>query len=385
MNKKIKRILALVVILAALAAAIWYWTRPQPIPVALATVDRGRVESTVANTRAGTVKACRRANLAPATGGQIAELPVHEGDHVKAGQVLLELWNDDLRAQVLLDRRQAVAAEAKAEEACIAAGVARKEAARLSKLLKKGLASEEATDRARGDADAKDAACNAARATTAVQEARVDVAKATLERTILRAPFDGVVGKINGEVGEFVTPSPVGLPTLPPVDLIDDSCLYVTAPMDEVDAPSIRPGMPVRISLDAFPKRKFPGKVDRVAPFVLDREKQARTVDIDVDFDTTDDTRGLLPGYSADVEVILAVKDDVIRVPTNAIREGDQVLVYRPDEGTLEERHIKTGVANWVYTQVLDGLKPGDRVVTSVDREGVGPGTPVVPERSTGN
>jgi len=79
-----------------LAVAGWYFTRPAPILVQLTKVERGLVEATVSNTRAGTVKACRRAKLSAPAGGQIAHLLVSKGDRVKKGQVLLELWDDDL-------------------------------------------------------------------------------------------------------------------------------------------------------------------------------------------------------------------------------------------------------------------------------------------------
>ena len=112
------------------------------------------------------------------------------------------------------------------------------------------------------------------RATTVgVSEAQRDIATARLERTLLRAPFDGVIAEINGELGEFVTPSPVGVPTPPTVDLIDSTCLYISAPIDEVDAPAVKTGQQALISMDAFPGRRFPGFVRRVAPYVLDVEK----------------------------------------------------------------------------------------------------------------
>ena len=87
---------------AAVGMAIWYSTRAKPVEVVVKAVERGVVERTVANTRAGTVKACRRAKLSPSVGGQIAKLPIHEGDRVKAGDLLLELWNEDLTAQLKL-------------------------------------------------------------------------------------------------------------------------------------------------------------------------------------------------------------------------------------------------------------------------------------------
>ena len=76
--------------LAILAAAYWYFTRPVPLEVEIAVIQYGRVETTAVNTRAGTIKACQRASLAPAFGGQITKISVKEGDQVEKDQVLLE-------------------------------------------------------------------------------------------------------------------------------------------------------------------------------------------------------------------------------------------------------------------------------------------------------
>ena len=115
-----KRTSWIVLALVALAggAAYWTYTRPDPVAVAVRPVSRGLVERTVANTRAGTVKACRRAKLSPSIGGQIANLPVKKGDRVKEGDLLLELWNKDLAAQVLLAEREVTATRAKAQSVC---------------------------------------------------------------------------------------------------------------------------------------------------------------------------------------------------------------------------------------------------------------------------
>jgi HlyD family secretion protein len=234
-------------------------------------------------------------------------------------------------------------------------------------------------DQASGRAESTAAACTAAEDAGRVTAARVDVIKAQIERTQLHAPFAGIIAEINGELGEFVTPSPVGIPTPPTVDLIDSSCLYISAPIDEVDAPSIREGMPARISLDAFPDRDFPGHVRRIAPYVLDQEKQARTVEIEAEIDAPDKT-GLLPGYSADVEVILDHRDGVLRVPTSVVADGSRVFVLDPDTNRITQRQITTGVSNWEFTEVTDGLREGERVVSSIDRDGVVDGAAVVPE-----
>lgn len=366
-------------ILAGLAVAgigvVLWLRRPEPIPVEVVEVGRGSVAETVTNTRAGTVKACQRAKLAPPAGGQIARLPVKKGDRVAAGQVLLELWNDDIRAQLAVTERDAVAAQARREEACVAAKVARRESGRLAALVERRLVSTELAERAAGEADAREAACRAATAQVRVSESRIDAARATLERTLLRAPFDGTVAEINGEIGEFVTPSPVGIPTPPAVDVVDTSCIYITAPIDEVDAPRVREGMPARVTLDAFRDRSFKAHVRRVAPYVLDTEKQARTVEVEAEIDELGDAV-LLPGYSADVEVILAERSDVLRIPTRALIEGERAFVL--EDGVVRSRAVSKGIGNWEYTEVTAGLEAGARVVVSIDREGLADGVPAV-------
>ncbi|MGD8643143.1 MAG: efflux RND transporter periplasmic adaptor subunit, partial [Chromatiales bacterium] len=284
MSRSHRRLILLALVLGAAAALIWYANRPQPVAVLVQAVERGPVEQTVANTRAGTVTACRRAKLSPSIGGQISVLDIEEGDTVEAGQLLLELWNEDLEAQVELATSEAKAAEARAQAACAEAEVAQREARRARQLVKDKLTSEEQADAAITRAKSRRAQCEAALASANVSRAQVKVATARLTRTRLTAPFAGVVAEITGELNEYTTPSPPGIPTPPAIDLIDNSCYYVLAPIDEVDAPAIRLDMPVRITLDAFGDHAFEGRVRRIGAYVLDVEKQARTVDVEAEF-----------------------------------------------------------------------------------------------------
>ncbi|MEW5788170.1 MAG: efflux RND transporter periplasmic adaptor subunit [Pseudomonadota bacterium] len=369
--------LALLILLAGAAVLGWrLYAEPEPVEVSVAQVETGRVEATVANTRAGTVKPCRRAKLSPQGGGQIARLLVKEGDRVEGGQVLMELWNQDLTAQVRLAEEQVATSRARQVEACAAAAAARREADRQKSLAAQGFVSEAGVDKAVSEAQVREATCQAAQTEIGAARARVDTARAALSRTVLAAPFTGIVAEVTGEQGEYSTPSPPGIPTPPAIDLIDDACLYVTAPVDEVDAPRLKVGQPARIALDAFPGRHFPGHVQRIAPYVLEVEKQARTVDVEVAFDRPKEAGGLLVGYSADAEVILDARDGVPRLPTQAVMEGNKVLVL--EAGLLRERQIETGLANWEYTEVRKGLSPGARVVTSLSVEGVKAGAAAV-------
>src|SRR5262252_8766261 len=359
-----KRIAVIVIALLVVAGAAWWFTRPKAVAVTVVSVARGTVSATVANTRAGTVDACQRARLSPALGGQISSLPVKDGDRVDKGALLLELWNEDVKAQLTLSERDARASRSLAREACVTADVAKRDADRLMRLHEQKLASEEAADQAQGKAEANAAACTAAQDTARVADARVDVTRAQLDRTQLRAPFAGVIAKVKGELGEFVTPSPVGIPT---------------APTDEVDAPRVQAGLKARISLDAFPNQTFAGHVRRVAPYVVDQEKQARTVDIEAVFDEPEKA-GLLAGYSADVEVVLDQRPDVLRVPSSVVLPNKTVYVLDPKTQKLESRPVEIGIKNWEFSEVLSGLREGDQVVSSVDRDGVRAGALAKPE-----
>ena len=377
MSKNTKIVLVLAVV--AVVIYVVMGREQDPITVSAVYPEIRTVEQTVSNTRAGTIDACRRSRMSPAMGGQIASLQVKEGDLVQKDQVLIELWNKESKARLKESKARVQAAERSAQQVCILSDRAQREAKRKTELLQRGLASEEVTETAVSNAESQSAACDAALTQVEVYQASVEVIEASLERTMLIAPFDGVVAEIEGELGEYVTPSPVGVATKPTVDLIDSSCIYISAPIDEIDAPEVVSGMTARISMDAFGNQEFPATVRRVAPYVLDLEKQARTVEIEAIFDNPNQT--LLPGYSADIEVIIDRVENVLSIPTQLIMRDNYVYVIDPETMTLTKEQIEIGIGNWQYTEVTNGLSKDDQVVLSVDREGVKAGIVVVVEK----
>ncbi len=366
--------LLIALLFVLLGVAVIFFSQDDPVAVDSYAVDRGQVESTVANTRSGTVEACQRSKIAPLTSGQVAAVYVQEGEQVKTGQLLMELWNEHLKAQVLRAEAALQAHRLQQHSLCIGAASDERDAQRLATLAKKHLAAEEIVDRATSKAGASEATCLAAKSQEKEFEAQLTYQNALLDQTYIRAPFAGTIANITGEVGEIATPSPPGVLTPPVIDLLTADCVFVSAPIDEVDASLLKLGQPVRITLDAYRTTQFSGQISRIAPFVEDRAKQARTVDIEVTFDARE--LSLLVGYSADVEVILATKDNALRIPTEALLEGNQVWVINR-EHQVAARSIKTGIGNWKFTEVLDGLQPGQRVITSLGMSNLSPGTPV--------
>jgi len=374
-----RKIIISLLVLVCLVALGWWWKRPQPLPVTLVEVGSGPVESLIANSRAGTLKACRRSHLSFKGGGQVSELLIKEGQRVSEGDVLMRLRQDDQQARVLEARASLASARSLQAQRCQQALLDQRDYERLAKLESRKLVAADRIDQAQTRANLSQMVCTASAQQIAQAEANLQLQRVLLDQTTLYAPFAGIVAEINGELGEFVTPSPPGIPTPPAVDLIDDSCLYVEAPIDEVDAARVQVGMPVRISLDALRGRHFAGKVTRVAPFVRDLEKQARTVDIEARFDQPPTDVALLTGYSADVEVLLQQRPNVLRIPTESLLDGNRVLRYDAGAGELREVPVTPGLANWRWTEASSGLQTGDRIIGSLDQDGLRDGLRVVP------
>jgi HlyD family secretion protein len=375
----IRLLIAVAVVAAAVVIKLTVFATP-PLSVSVATATTGTVEATVTNTRAGTVKARQRAKLSPEIGGRVAAIPHRRGERVAAGDVVLRLDDAAQRAALALAERDVDAAAARQAEACLAAEQAERERIRAAHLAAESIVAADAMDRARSAAEVGVASCNAARAGVERARANRDLARVDLARTVLRAPFDAVVAELSIEVGEWTTPSPPAMALPAVVDLIDPASLYVVAPMDEVDSGRLRPGQPARVTVDSRPGERFAGAVLALAPYVLDREEQNRTVEVEVSLGPIPSGAGaappLLPGTSADVEVILDSRAGVLHIPTSAILEGGKVLLVGAD-GVLVERTITIGLRNWDVTEVRAGLAAGDRVVTSLDRPEVKAGAQV--------
>jgi len=365
MSKRLRLVLAVLAVVALAVLLRFVVLRPKPVAVEVARVERGAVEESVTNTRAGTVKARQRAKISPQLGGLVVALPFREGSRVRAGDLLLRLEDSVQRAQHTLALEDVRAVTAKAEEACLAAELARRDWERVAALALDNIASPQAVDTAATNRDRSQAGCRAARAAEKQARAQVALAAASLALTEVRAPFAGVVADISTELGEWITPSPPGVPIPAVIDLLDAASLYVSAPIDEVDAERVRPGQEARLQIDSRPGEHFSGRVVRVAPYVLDLLEQNRTVEIEAELADPAAAAAVLPGTSADVEVILSRRDGVLRVPTSAIAVGGKVLVL--EAGRLMEREVGTGLRNWQFTEVISGLAEGEQVVTRRD------------------
>jgi len=372
MKRWIFRLLVLAVLVAAGVGAKLTILAPEPVEVAVHTVGRGPVESTVTNTRAGTITARRRAELSPEIGGRVIELPFDEGDRVEAGALLMRLDDRVPRAQEELTRRQLESAQARLAEARLVAERAERELERNARLSETNLISDDLLDELTSQRDRALLAVTTSQNRVAEARAQLHLVEAQLAQSELRAPFAGVIARLEAELGVYVSPSPPGMQLPSVVDLIDPTSIYIRAPMDEVDSAVIEVDMKVRVTIDPFPGREFEGHVVRIAPYVLDVKEQNRTLDIEVELEDRELSRRLLPGTSADVEVILTVEEDSLRIPTATLLEGRRVLVF--EDAGLVDREVEVGLRNWNWTSIRSGLSAGELVVTTLGSEEVQPG-----------
>ncbi len=348
-------------------ALLWYFTRTNSIAVTVWKVERGPVEVTVANTKAGSVRAHQRARLSPSIGGVVSAIYFKEGDQVKEGDVLVEIWNLDRKAKVNLAKQHLLQVEAQAAEICLRAAHKERKFKREKELRQSGVVSEGSYDTAESEAATSKAACQAAHASVCENQSALKLAEAELDRTIIRAPFEGVIAEVEVEVGEYITPSPPGIITPPAIDLVSTGPVYIEAPIDEVDVTKVSLKQSVKVTLDAYQEKEFQGHVRRIAPYILEIEKQARTATIEVELSDIKSNPLFLPGLTADVEIKIEQRENCLRIPTEAILDGNKVYTLSNNRIVLKE--IQTGCQNWDFTEVISGLSETELLVLSLENK----------------
>jgi HlyD family secretion protein len=397
------KILAWLCILAgAGAGGAYYYLQEPALDVTVAEVATGRVEETIAAISSGTVVATQSARVASAGLGVIGQVHVAEGQAVSEGDLLVELEHAELDAQVALTQANLLAGRSRVEQARLAAGIfAEVAATRLAQARAQLDSARTDFDRIKALADKKaiaqtdfdkvalalrvaqetHAAAQAGVKENAVRdeevvmaeaaltqlEAAVAVAEATRDKAFVRAPFDGVVTRVILKKGEAVA---MGVPLL---EVVETQKSHIEAPFDEADAARIAAGQPARITLDAYPRQEFDGEVVYVSPVVTINPNLSRTLTVKVR--AVEGGPAFLPGMSADIVILSEAKEDVVFVPSESLIRDEYVYVVEGDRAV--RRDVALGIGNWEYREVLSGLRPGDRLITSIGQRGLDAGVKV--------
>jgi membrane fusion protein (multidrug efflux system) len=279
----------------------------------------------------GTLQARQRVTLRPEISGRVARIAFKDGQRVKAGQVLVQLDDTLQRAQ----RQQAQAQ----------LGIAKMQLQRNRELVAQGFVSQSAVDQSAAAVD--------------VGAAQVALADAQLARTRIVAPFDGAIGIRSVDVGAYVKDG------ADLVDLEDNSAVFVDYRLAERYLSQLRVGQPVDVAVDAFPGRRFTARIE-----AMDAQVDADGRSLRVRARLANPDGRLKSGMFARARTVLSVREQALVVPEEALvpEGGKQYLIKVVDgpKGLVSERmEARLGARGAGRVEVLEGLSPGDRVVTA--------------------
>lgn len=401
------------VVLMGGAGTVTLLARRAEVPVRAVTLKRGEMVISVSATATGSVESEGEVDIRAEVPGRILRLRVDEGDRVERGQVVAELDPREADSQVALARAELLTARARLAEEQAGVAMLRerirtkieesratmertgRDLERLKALQAEGAIARQQLDLAQAEFEVAAAAfaaaladqdqvkvkehqVAAARALVDQREAQLGLAEVQRSRMTIRSPIAGLVTRRLANEGEVVGLGGGSMVTLggPLFTLVDLNRLYVRATVDEFDARQVRLGQEVRVTLEALPGRTLRGRLYKISPAVSGERQEARTFSVRV---ALEEGKGFVkPGMSADVEVIVARRRDALFVPSQAIleREGKR-RVFVVADGRVRATTVKVGESNWSSTEILEGLREGDRVVINPDTPGLSDGTRV--------
>jgi RND family efflux transporter MFP subunit len=293
----------------------------------------------------GTIEAWQKINLTPETGGKIERILVNEGDRVAKGQVLAEL---DVKA-ITLQLEQAKAGLAVAQASF---NNARTNLDRMERLFKEKAVSDQQYEQVRLGYDS-------AKAQLEQAQAAVNLAQHSLDVSILKAPFSGVIASRNAEVGDVINPMMGGLSPGSAggvVTLVDFSRIKIKVDVSGTDILRVQKGQAVRLRVPTIPDREFNGTVQVVN---LAADPQTKKFGIEVTVENPDQT--LRPGTFGEVIIEVQSHENALAIPQKAVLENKYVFVVQ--DGKAAKKEIALGLQNATMVEVASGIAEGDLII----------------------
>jgi HlyD family secretion protein len=362
-----------------LLAGVVYWVRFRPVPVQGYRISKGEIVAEVMGT--GTLEARVQSIVSSKISGRIAQLLVDQGDRVEADQILVRLDDSDLVQQVAIARSALASAKATVDRV---ETDERRTRAVLDKVLRdhernrrlfanKSISvneienSEKSLTIAEADYASARAASMEKRKNLIVAQNTLDYNLARFEDTVIKAPFKGLIVRRDREPGDVVAPgSSIFL-------LISTQELWIRAWVDETDMAKLSPDQAARVVFRSEPGHPYPGKTVR-----LGRETDRETRQFVVDVEVSSLPANWSVGQRAEVYIQSVRKKDALVVPSKfLLRDKAEIRVYVLADGRASWRSLKTGIRGREAVEVLEGLAPGDTVITGAGSQEISEGSRV--------
>ncbi|NTV73216.1 MAG: efflux RND transporter periplasmic adaptor subunit [Holophaga sp.] len=348
------------------------------VAVQVATVARENIQAKVSAN--GKIQAVVKVDLTANVMGQVTALKVKEGDHVKKGDLILEIDNVRSRATVESLRSASLAVAHDFETSRARLEQARKDFDRASANHKAGITSQSDFDQATTALRTAQAAFEGAQQRVAQSRAELAGGQDSLNKTRILAPMDGVVTAKRIELGETAV---IGLQNQPGTVLVtisDMSRVEAEMEVDEASIPTVRTGQAAQVRIDAYPNQLFDGVVTEVggSPIVQTNVNEAIKFKVKVMIKNPPDT--IKPGLSTQADIFTGNRDQALAIPLQALVMRDIKLkkgetfapgapreeegVYVMEGGKAVFKALKTGLMGELNVEVLSGLKGGESLVT---------------------
>ena len=393
MKTYMKWAIYVIILFVIIGAMVFYYSKKNVVRVKITRVRTGAIEKTITGVSSGTVEPLRRVRLQAMLPMKIKKVNFKEGDRVKDGDVIIKLDDTELAIKLELHKAALTTAELRFHDLEDQFTLARQNHERIRRLFEGGAVPDSRFDEVKSQYTSAEKAFAIAKNSITEAKLSIKLTEEELGKTNIRAPFNGRISFLDATIGEFPSYAGTegGLLTSqqnissaqglkPFCEVIDDSVIKVKVPFDEVDATKIRLGQATRIVSDTAPDKIFRGKVIFISPVVSKTLEQNRTVDVEMSVNKGDSVH-LPVGASVDGEIILLTEKDVLLIPTNTIIEKEtKKFVYSIEKNIVRKTDIKTGISNWDLTQILEGLKEGNPVITSLDLDGLEEGKKVMIE-----
>jgi HlyD family secretion protein len=387
MSKKTKIIGGAVIgIVAVVGLTAAIRGRDKNVPrVTTAKVEKLDLVSKV--TANGKIQAQRKVDMSALVMGQIVNLAVKEGDHVKKGQLLLQI-----------DRAQ-LAAQAQGREASLAAmrhdlDAAKATAAQAEFDYQRARQNFEGHILAEADYQKAKSTLETAKANLAATEERMNSTMAdlaasrdSLSKTTVTAPLEGVVTSLPIKEGEVTVIGTMNNAGTQLMTISDMGSVEAVMMVDETSVPQVKVGQKASLTIDAYPNKKFDGTVTEVGSspvpktdpdlLTLVANSEAINFKVKIRIDNPPDT--IRPGFSVTADIVTGRRDGATAIPIQALvvrdvpnkekapaqgRSETEEGVYTIKDGKLEFVKVKTGIAGELMIEAVDGPKPGQEIVT---------------------
>ena len=318
------------------------------VKVEVSPISMGRIEQVIS--APGKIHALKEVNINSDIMGKLVKLYVEEGDWVKEGQLLAKLDSTEQFAAYMRVIANVGANKANLE-------FKEQQFQRKKELYEKGLISRE---------NYQDIARSVEVDRLTLENARAELkrVKKRLEKTTIRSPIPGTVMSVNVEEGENVITGTMNNPGTSILIVSNLDAMEMLADVNESEIPLISINDTTRVSVEAFPDTEFIGTVYNIASMPKIQQGLSGAVEFEVKINLPHHP-GMLPGMSASCEIITEFKEDVLRVPLQAIvTEEDKKGVYRVQNGQVEFTSVTTGITEAKWAEIIEGLEEDNLIVT---------------------